>query len=116
MLVTGCGLFDDDDCTTVGAPSVAVRVVDAITLAPLSTGVVVQLFGPDGGTDERAQPGAGSVPPTYYVGLSNKPGLYRVLVRATGYQEATRENIRVAEGKCGLGRTAEISIPLTRTN
>lgn len=116
LLIASCGIFDNDDCTTVGVPSVGVRVVDAVTLAPLSTGVVVQLFGPNGDTDQSTQPLTGSVPPTYYVGMSSKPGVYRVVVRAAGYQEATRDNIRVAEGECGRGRPADISISLTRAN
>lgn len=116
VLASGCRLLGDDDCTTVGAPSVGVQVVDAVTSVPLTTGVVVQLFGPNGDIDERTEPGAGSVPPTYYVGTSNKPGLYRVVVRSTGYQEATRENVRVAEATCGIGRTTGLVVPMSRAN
>jgi hypothetical protein len=110
---TGCTNPFAGDCVAIGVFGITATVVDAATnRAPIATPV---LFISEGTyTEEHATPFARSDPPMY-AGASERPGTYRVVVRATGYQDYVREGVRVTRGgHCNALSGVRLSVELVR--
>ncbi|MBC8089342.1 MAG: hypothetical protein H7Z40_18920 [Phycisphaerae bacterium] len=89
-------------------------VVDASTnRAPLA----VPIFRIEDGAyvEEHATPAPRSDPPNY-VSAIERPGTYRLIVRAAGYQDYVLDNVRVTRGgPCHYLSGVRLTIPLART-
>lgn len=102
------------DCVSIGSFAVSVTVVDAVTrAAPTSVPVVTVSDGAF--VEEQAAPlFPGSGPPSYYL-ATERPGVYRVSVRAAGYQDFALDNVRVTRGgDCNYLRGAKITAALAK--
>ncbi|MEO7359324.1 MAG: hypothetical protein ABI120_03285 [Gemmatimonadaceae bacterium] len=65
--------------------------------------------------EEYTTPFSPSDPPIY-TGAVERPGTYRVVVRAAGYQDYALDNIKVVRGgRCNYLTGVRITIPLVRS-
>lgn len=115
LFTIGCtNPFANGDCTSVGVFGIAATVVDASTnRAPLS----VPIMRIEDGTyiEEYSTPFPQSDPPSY-AGANERPGTYRVIVRAAGYQDYVRSDIRVTRGgRCNSLSGVRLTVSLVRT-
>lgn len=91
LLATGgCQLFND--CELILRPGIAVTVLDSVSGEPLPAGgarvVVIDGIFADNLVAE---------PDGRYVGLSERPGVYRVEVTSPGYSTWVRQGVEVGQ-------------------
>ena len=114
LFTIGCtNPFANGDCTAVGVPGISATVVDATTnRAPLA--VPVLLIAEGTYVEEHPTPFARSDPPSY-TGAIERPGTYRVVVRAAGYQDYVLENVKVTRGgRCNALSGVRLTVSLVR--
>ena len=102
------------DCVSVGVPGVVVTVTDALTKsAPAS---MPSLRVTDGSyVEDMPRQLFDKSPPELWAAVE-RPGVYTVLVRATGYQDFVKEGVRVSRSDAGCAylKQARISAELIR--
>lgn len=114
LFTIGCANpFANGDCSSVGVSGIAATVVDATTnRAPLANPVLVITDGTY--VEEHATPFPRSDPPSYS-GAVERPGTYRVVVRAAGYQDYVLDNVRVTRGgRCNALSGVRLTVSLVR--
>lgn len=106
--------FSGGDCTAVGVSGITVTVIDAITKGAPSATPMVRIE--EGSyVEEHAVPFPRSDPPLYTT-ADERPGTYRVVVRAVGYQDYVLDKIRVVRaGRCNALKGVRITAPLVRS-
>jgi hypothetical protein len=98
----GCN-WGDVDCTLSEDPGINVEVRDSVTDVVLRRGYTVVV-------SEGAYRDSTTIPsdgPEYPWGVQSaweRPGVYRVAVRASGYREWVRTGVRVRAGECHVRR------------
>ena len=103
------------DCVSIGVPAFNITVIDAASRgAPTAVPIVSVTDGAF--TEEQASPPfPGSGPPSYSL-ATERPGTYRVQVRAAGYQEFVLDNVRVTRGgDCNYLRQLRFTVALAKT-
>ena len=115
LFTIGCtNPFGNGDCSAVGVAGISATVIDANTnRAP----VAVPSMRIEDGTyvEEYTTPFPKSDPPGYS-GAIERPGTYRVLVRAAGYQDYVIENVRITRaGRCNYLAGGRLTVSLVRT-
>ena len=103
--------FATGDCVSVGVAGISVTVVDASTnLAPMT---MPRLRLEDGTyVEEYVTPFPRSDPPSF-AGASERPGTYRVVVRAAGYRDFMRDDVRVTRGgRCNALSGVRLNVSL----
>lgn len=105
VTLTGCGVV----CTTEARPGIVVTIVDASTGAPLAGPVTVTVW--DGEYSETVTPPE-TPSGTRVAALAwERPGRYRVEVRAPGYVTWVGTEVRVLEDECHV-RPVELTARL----
>lgn len=109
----GCSNPFQSDCIAIGVAGITATVVDASTNAAPTATPAVRLE--DGAySEELAAPNPVSNPPQFS-GAVERPGTYRVTVRAAGYRDYVVEDVRVnRSGKCDYLNGVRLNIALVR--
>lgn len=81
-------------CPDVGSYAVNVEVRDAVTGVPATEGAI--LIVQEGEYADTVQGGPGA--PPVLAAAPERPGTYNVLVQKAGYQDWTRQDVRVRRG------------------
>jgi hypothetical protein len=114
LLGSACENPFGGDCVTVGVFGISVTVIDAVTKAAPSAIPVVRAS--DGAFVEEltAPQFPGSGPPQYSLAVE-RPGVYRVHVKAAGYQDFALDDVRVTRGgDCNYLRPARFTVSLSK--
>lgn len=106
--------FASSDCSTLGVAGIVVTVVDAGTnRAPTATPAIRLEDGAH--VEEYTTPFPQSDPPLYS-GAVERPGTYRLVVSAAGYQDYVMANINVTRGgRCNYLSGVRLTVPLVRS-
>jgi hypothetical protein len=97
------------DCTAILLPGIRVTIVDGTTGNPFAGDVTVTVI--DGSYTETDSPPPLPAGPRVSSLAGERPGTYRVEVRAPGYVTWVRTNVRVRSGYCHVATvnlTAEL--------
>ncbi|HYW33020.1 MAG TPA: hypothetical protein VE869_16080 [Gemmatimonas sp.] len=109
-----CGIVDNDDCVLVGVFALSVTVVDAVTRERPSALPTMRVT--DGEFVELVTAFPSSSPPVLNA-AAERPGVYRFVVSAGGYQDFTVENVRVGRtGNCDSLRGFRMTVPLVKSS
>lgn len=115
LYAAGCANpFSSEDCISIGVAAINATVIDASTQRAPSATPVLRI---EDGTyaEEYVVPFPRSDPPSYS-GAVERPGTYRVIVRATGYQDYVLDDFKVTRsGRCNYLHGVRLTIPLVRT-
>ena len=106
--------FAGGDCIALGVFGITVTVIDATTKRAPSATPVVRI---EDGTyvEEHASPYSPSDPPIYAT-AAERPGTYRVIIRAVGYHDYVVDSIKVVRsGRCQALNGVRIIAPLVRS-
>ena len=114
VLGIGCENPFGGDCIAIGVAAIYLTVVDAVTKAAPDAVLSVRVT--DGAfVEERAGlPVSGSG--SYTLSLApERPGVYRVEVKAAGYQDFVQNDVRATRGgDCNYMRPARLTVSLNR--
>jgi hypothetical protein len=110
-LVTACSNpFSGGDCVSLGVFGIEATVTDGRTHQAPSSMPTLRIVG--GSYEELSRVAFASNPPQLAAALE-RPGTYRVLVQAAGYQDYAQENVVVTRGgKCNYLRVARLNVQL----
>ena len=97
------------NCTSEARPSIRLTLVDSTTGAPILGEFTVMIN--DGDYLESVSASNPPIEPTRIFLGEERPGIYRVKAKATGYQSWQRGGIRVTEDRCHV-RTVEVEARL----
>ncbi len=93
VLASSCLLMTSSDCVSIGVSGIQISVVDKRT-NQIPSGTVVTVT--DGDYRETLTRSGG-----VYVGATERPGSYSIVVEAPGYARWTRDNVSVVRtGSC----------------
>lgn len=106
---SACGIFTGTDCNAVAGYALRVAVTDSATGLPPTT--VPSLTVTDGDFSEtHPSPDLGGGSLNEFLAAKERPGEYRVLVRAAGYADWQRNGIRVQRrGECRVIETVLVN-------
>ena len=112
LLVAGAcsNPFSGGDCVALGVTGITATVTDGATNAAPSSSPELQLI--EGSYEERGALIVGSRPPVLIAAIE-RPGTYRVVVRAAGYRDYVKENTVVRRGgKCNAIQPVQLDVQL----
>jgi len=114
ILLSGCNLLGEGDCTADLWPMIIARVRDARTGQPLFAGVTLLAYTSDARDSVTV---AGAVPPSVDPVINLYPrvfsgGVYTVEVRLQGYETWRRLGVRVGQDHCGHTIAARLNVAL----
>ncbi|HET6681676.1 MAG TPA: hypothetical protein VFG84_10785 [Gemmatimonadaceae bacterium] len=95
VLLAGCSLFGPTLCTTEARPGIRVVVVDAVTNASITAGVLAAAH--DGAFVDSLR---GPFDSGAFSGVYERSGMYTVEVVHPHYQPWTLDGVRVRSGEC----------------
>jgi hypothetical protein len=110
-LLASCGLFPTG-CAGVGAPDVAVTVVDSLTGVPGAAGATLLTYDLDQG-GARVDSVTGTTDTQEIWGMVDRRGRFSVVVRKNGYRDWTKPEVTVRDG-CPAIETARLTARLAR--
>ncbi len=96
-------------CTEEDRPGVLVTLTDAATGEPIS-GATLTLT--EDGFEWILVESSSSIIPGVYAGVSERPGIYTLFVRADGYHDVVREIVVVEEDTCHV-QTVSVDVQMT---
>jgi len=99
-------------CAGVGAPNVAVTVVDSLTSAPAASGATLLTYDLDQG-GARVDSVTGHSDTEVLWGSIDRRGRFSVFVRKVGYRDWSVPEVVVADG-CPAIKTANLTARLAR--
>ncbi|HXT16343.1 MAG TPA: carboxypeptidase-like regulatory domain-containing protein [Gemmatimonadaceae bacterium] len=102
--MASCGL-SSEDCDTIQSVALAVKVTDANSGQPLTSGVTVVARGPSYDSVTTMSVSA------FQVG--DRPGTYTIVVRKAGYRDYVQDGVRVPDsGSCNRPVTQVLTVAL----
>lgn len=111
-LATGCENVFEGDCIDIGLSGIQATVVDATTNKPPLALPTLRIEEGDF-VEQHTIPS--SLDPLLFAGAVERPGTYRVIVQASGYQAFSVDGVRVTRGgDCQYLQPARITISLQR--